>query len=183
MSAERSADPSVFVKQVRRAPNDMDTVSAGRALAETLGVQYIVIPFMRTSGDGLEVIGTMFSAQAGMTVQLGSFGFDRSLPAVVTQAGVYARSVEGSVRSFPYQNALVIGFLSQPSSRLTETPLSPRTLSGSTAPPRRRSRAWHRSWWFWTTTALAVGGLSTAGYFLITADDKPGKFGVEATWP
>ena len=132
-----------FVSQIKRSPNGSDTIADGRDIAKQAGFDYIVIPFMRPQGSKLEVIGVMFSARGGLTVQIGSYGFGRDLPSVAAQAAVFAKSIEGSVGTFPYQNALVPGFLKKPSSRLTDAPLSPRAskMLGRTEPSKAR-RKW-----------------------------------------
>lgn len=172
-----------FVQMLQRLPNGSETVTVGREVCENMGFDFVAIPFMRPNGEQLEIIGVVFSAKGGLTVQIGSYGFGRDVASVETQAGVFARSVEGSVETFPYQNALVPGFFTRPSSRLTDAPLSPRSMDMlSETESRKSKRRWYRSWWFWTTTAVVVGGLSTAGYYMATADEDQEKFQLEVSW-
>ena len=172
-----------FVSQLKRSPNSLKTVTSGRAICEEFGLDYIAIPFMRERGLKLEVIGVVFSARGGLSAQVGSYGFGRDLPSVAAQGRVFARSIEGSVKSFPYQNALATGFLAKPSSRLTEAPLSARTtrMLSQTESPKLKPK-WYKSWWFWTSTVVAVGGLSAAGYYMLNAEDEQGKFELEVSW-
>jgi hypothetical protein len=169
-----------FVMHIKQSPNDGQTVKDGRAIAVALGVKFFVIPFLRTSGEKLEIIGAMFSADSGLTVRIGTFSFGRDIPSVLAQAEVFSQSVEGSVRSFPYQNALVQGFLLKPSSRLTG--IGPGALDTRPAPVSKSKTRWYKSWWFWTASAVVVGGLSSAGYYLVEGDEDPDKFELEVTW-
>ena len=160
--------------------SDVQTVEDGRAVAKMLGARFIVIPFLRVSGEKFEIIGAMFSTDSGVTVRIGSFSFGRDIPSVLAQADVFSQSIEGSVKSFPYQNALVSGFMMKPSSRLTG--MNSAALSARPAPINRSKTRWYKTWWFWTASAVVVGGLSSAGYFLLDGDDDSGKFELEVTW-
>ena len=73
-------------------------------------MEFLVIPFLRQSGEKFEIVGTLFSKQAGMTVRLGVFSFRRDIASALEQVEILALSIEGSVKSFPYQNALIAGF-------------------------------------------------------------------------
>ena len=69
-------------------------------------------------------------------------------------------------------------FFAKPASRVTRTQLSPRQLSKA---PKGRAKAetkprWYKSWAFWTTAAVVVGGASAAGYFLYAEDDSADNF-------
>ena len=124
----------------------------------------------------------MFSADSGITVRIGSFSFGRDIASALAQAEVFSQSVEGSVKRLPYQNALVAGFLSKPSSRLTGNGLGAAAMGHDAKPTSRTRSRWYKTWWFWTASAVVVGGLSSAGYFLLEEDDESGKFELEVTW-
>ncbi|MGB0647541.1 MAG: hypothetical protein ACPGQS_10225 [Bradymonadia bacterium] len=166
-----------FVRNLKFSPNDNQTVDEGRSIAKKLDVEFLVIPFLRKSGEKFEIVGTLFSRKAGMTVRLGVFSFRRDIASALEQVEILALSIEGSVQSFPYQNALIAGFLSKPSSRLTQGMLGP-----SQGPVSKKRTKWHKTWWFWTTTVVVVGGLSTAGYLLLDGESDSGEFDLEVTW-
>ena len=173
-----------FVKGLRTSPNDLTTVAVGREICDQLKADFLAVPFLRTDGEKLEVIGVMFSKTSGLNVQIGTFGFGRDVGSVAAQGEIFALSVEGSTVSFPFENALVPNFLAKPASRVTRTQLSPRQLSKA---PKGRAKAetkptWYKSWAFWTTAAVVVGGASAAGYFLYAEDDSADNFALEATW-
>lgn len=180
--AKPTVDMKAFISNLKLSPNDLQTVEDGRKIAGHFGVKFIVIPFLRSSGERMEVIGSMFSADSGVTVRIGSFGLGREMKSVREQGVLFSRSIEGSVKNFPYQNALVAGFLSKPSSRLTATRLNSGALATRSGPVSKSRTRWYKTWWFWTTTAVVVGGLSSAGYFLLEDEDDAGKFDLEVTW-
>jgi hypothetical protein len=180
--AKPEVDIKTFVSNVKMSPNDLQTVKDGRKIAAHLGAKFLVIPFLRTSGERMEIIGSMFSADSGVTVRIGSFSLGREMKSVREQGVLFSQSIEGSVKNFPYQNALVAGFLSKPSSRLTGTGLNARALAARTGPVSKTKTRWYKTWWFWTASAVVVGGLSSAGYFLLEEEDDTGKFELEVTW-
>ena len=110
-----------FVKGLRTSPNDLTTVAVGREICDQLKADFLAVPFLRTDGEKLEVIGVMFSKTSGLNVQIGTFGFGRDVGSVAAQGEIFALSVEGSTVSFPFENALVPNFLAKPASRVTRT--------------------------------------------------------------